>query len=73
MANTFRWTFYLDSRDNWRWKRKASANQGVAYSEGFANKSDCIENAKSFGYVVDEKSAVLSRDPFSDVRGPETE
>jgi uncharacterized protein YegP (UPF0339 family) len=73
MANTFRWTFYLDSHENWRWKRKASADQGVAYSEGFRNKIDCIDNARSFGYVADEKSATLSRDPFSDVRRPEPE
>lgn len=54
-------------RENWRWKRKASADQGVAYSEGFRNKIDCINNARSFGYVVDEKAAALSRDPFSDI------
>lgn len=73
MANSFRWTFYLDSHDNWRWKRKASASQGVTYSEGFRNKTDCIDNARSCGYVVDEKAAPLSGDPFSDVRRPETE
>jgi len=73
MANSFRWTFYLDSRGHWRWKRKASAIQGVAYSEGFENKLDCIENARSFGYVANETAAPLSNDPFSDVRRPDSE
>jgi len=71
MSNSFRWLFYLDSHGNWRWKRKASAAQSVAYSEGFENKVDCINNARSFGYVVNDEEAPLSNDPFSDVRRPE--
>ena len=73
MANTFRWKFYLDSQGQWRWKRQASAAQAVAYSEGFSDKADCINNARSFGYVVDEKTTPLSSDPFSDVRRPDSE
>ncbi|MDR3565964.1 MAG: hypothetical protein P4N59_31635 [Negativicutes bacterium] len=73
MAKTFRWKFYLDSRGQWRWKRAASTAQAVAYSEGFENKNDCINNARSCGYTVDEKLTPLSEDPFEDVRTPESE
>jgi uncharacterized protein YegP (UPF0339 family) len=73
MANTFRWKFYLDSHGQWRWKRKASVAQSVAYSEGFENKVDCIDNARRSGYVVNEEASPLSNDPFSDVRRPESE
>jgi uncharacterized protein YegP (UPF0339 family) len=73
MANTFRWKFYLDSRGQWRWKRKASSAQAVAYSEGFENKVDCIDNARRLGYVVNEEIAPLSNDPFADVRRPDPE
>ena len=59
MANTFRWSFYMDSRGNWRWKRKASAVQTVAYSEGFHNKIDCINNARRFGYAVNDEEIPL--------------
>lgn len=73
MANTLRWTFYLDSHGHWRWKRKASAAKTVAYSEGFQTKVNCIDNARRFGYVVTEEVTPLSSDPFSDVRRPEPE
>lgn len=71
MANTFRWSFYLDSRGHWRWRRKPSAAQAVAYSAGFSSKDDCINNARRFGYVVNDKASPLSSDPFSDVRRPD--
>jgi uncharacterized protein YegP (UPF0339 family) len=73
MAHTFRWKFYLDSHGQWRWKRKASSAQTVAYSEGFQNKVDCIDNAKRLGYVATEAATPLSNDPFADVRRPEEE
>jgi len=73
MANTFRWSFYLDSRGQWRWKRKASAAQAIAYSEAFQNKVDCIDNARRFGYVVNKEAIPLSNDPFLDVRRPDHE
>lgn len=73
MANTYRWKFYLDSRGQWRWKRKASSAQAVAYSVGYENKLDCIKNARSCGFVVNEEIMPLSNDPFADVRRPENE
>ncbi|MDR3590895.1 MAG: hypothetical protein P4N41_14680 [Negativicutes bacterium] len=73
MSNTFRWKFYLDSHGQWRWKRSASAAQAVAYSAGFENKGDCIDNARRSGYVINDESTPLSADPFADVRRPESE
>jgi len=73
MANSFRWTFFLDSQGHWRWKRKASTAQTLAYSEGFPNKADCINNARNYGYVANEVTPPLSNDPFSDVRRPDVD
>ncbi|MBP2651911.1 MAG: hypothetical protein H6Q74_2736 [Firmicutes bacterium] len=63
----------MDSHGNWRWKRQASASQAVAYSTSFENRTDCINNARSCGYIVSEAETPLSRDPFSEVRLPDPE
>jgi len=46
------WEFYKDNSDKWRWRRIASNGRNVgASSQGYVNKSDCIENAVRNGYV----------------------
>lgn len=46
------WEFYKDNEGQWRWRRKASNGRIVgASSQGYANKSDCIANAKRNGYI----------------------
>ncbi len=46
-----KWEFYKDSNDKWRWRRTASnGNITGASSQGYVNKSDCIENARRNGY-----------------------
>lgn len=45
-----RFKFYQDRRKEWRWKRYAPNNRTVgSSSEGYKNKSDCIDNAKRVG------------------------
>ena len=44
------WEIYKDAAGHWRWRRTASNGQIVgASSEGYVNKSDCIDNAKRHG------------------------
>ncbi len=46
------WEFYKDNEGQWRWRRTASNGRIVgASSQGYANKSDCIANAKRNGYI----------------------
>lgn len=46
-----KWEFYKDSQNLWRWRRTASNGRIVgASSQGYVNKSDCIENARRNGY-----------------------
>lgn len=46
-----KWEFYKDSLGEWRWRRIASNGRIVgASSQGYVNKSDCIENARRNGY-----------------------
>ncbi len=45
------WKFYLDANNKWRWQRKASNGEIVgASTQGYVNKSDCVENARRNGY-----------------------
>lgn len=45
------WEFYKDARDKWRWRRIAPNGRIVgAASEGYANKADCLGNARRNGY-----------------------
>jgi uncharacterized protein YegP (UPF0339 family) len=47
-----RWEFYRDSKGEWRWRRIAPNNRIVgSSSEGYKNKSDCIDNARRNGYT----------------------
>ena len=51
MSNQDKWEFYKDSAGKWRWRRIAGNGRIVgASSEGYVNKSDCIENARRNGY-----------------------
>lgn len=46
-----KWKFYKDTEGKWRWTRTAPNGKIVgASSQGYVNKSDCIENAKRNGY-----------------------
>ena len=45
------WDFYKDNEDKWRWRRTSSNGRIVgSSSQGYANKSDCVENARRHGY-----------------------
>ena len=42
--------FYQDARDKWRWRRVAKNGRIIgASSQGYVNKSACIENARLHG------------------------
>jgi len=44
------WEVYKDASNEWRWRRTASNGRIVgASSQGYANKSDCVANAKRNG------------------------
>jgi len=46
------WDFYVDSAGEWRWRRTASNGRIVgASSQGYKNRSDCVENARRNGYT----------------------
>jgi uncharacterized protein YegP (UPF0339 family) len=46
-----KWEFYQDSQSKWRWRRTSpNGNIVGASTEGYVNKSDCIDNAKRNGY-----------------------
>lgn len=46
-----KWEFYKDQANEWRWRRIANNGRIVgASSEGYINKTDCIENARRNGY-----------------------
>jgi len=46
-----KWEFYQDNSNLWRWRRTATNGNIVgASSQGYVNKSDCIENARRNGY-----------------------
>ncbi len=48
MSNGDRWEIYQSS--GWRWRRTArNGNIVGASTEGYANKSDCIANARRNG------------------------
>ena len=47
-----KWEFYLDGEKKWRWRRIASNGKIIgASTQGYANKSDCVENARKNGYT----------------------
>jgi uncharacterized protein YegP (UPF0339 family) len=46
-----KWEFYKDAAGQWRWRRTASNGNIVGASAGgYANKSDCVDNARRNGY-----------------------
>ncbi|UIP27749.1 DUF1508 domain-containing protein [Photobacterium sp. TLY01] len=46
------WEFYQDNSSLWRWRRTASNGRIVgASSQGYVNRSDCVDNAKRNGYA----------------------
>jgi uncharacterized protein YegP (UPF0339 family) len=47
-----KWEFYKDESDKWRWRRTASNGRIVAASsQGYVNRSDCVDNAQRSGYT----------------------
>lgn len=45
------WEFYQGNRDKWRWRRTAPNGRIVgASTQGYADKSDCVENAQRNGF-----------------------
>lgn len=47
-----KWEFYTDGAGEWRWRRIASNGRIVgASSQGYKNRSDCVENARRNGYT----------------------
>ena len=51
MATTEKWDFYTDNAGKWRWRRTAANGNIIgASTQGYANKSDCIDNARNHGY-----------------------
>lgn len=49
-GNGDRWEFYKDSSGEWRWRRQAANGLIIgAASEGYADKADCIADARSNG------------------------
>jgi uncharacterized protein YegP (UPF0339 family) len=46
-----KWEFYKDASESWRWRRTASNGNIVgASTQGYSNKSDCVDNARRNGY-----------------------
>ena len=46
-----KWEFYKDAADQWRWRRTSpNGNIVGASAGGYANKSDCTDNASRNGY-----------------------
>ena len=47
-----KWEFYQDTSGDWRWRRIAPNGRIVgSSSQGYANRSDCVENARRHGYI----------------------
>lgn len=45
------WKIYKDADGKWRWTCTAANGKIVgASTEGYANRGNCVDNAKRFGY-----------------------
>lgn len=52
MADKDKWEFYTDTAGNHRWRRTAPNGRVVgSSSQGYKNKSDCLDNARRNGYT----------------------
>ena len=46
------WEFYKDNQGEWRWRRTAPNGEIIgASTEGYKNRSDCVDNSKRNGYT----------------------
>lgn len=46
-----KWETYKDASNEWRWRRTSTNGRIVgASTQGYVNKSDCVENARRHGY-----------------------
>lgn len=51
LGNNDKWEIYQDNKKEWRWRRIASNGREVgASTEGYKNRSNCVDNAKRHGY-----------------------
>ena len=58
-----KWTLYNDKKNEWRWKRVASNGRIVgASTEGYKNRSDCIDNARRNGCTTEPSLISNSED-----------
>lgn len=52
MSSNDTWDFYKDASEKWRWTRTSSNGRIVgASSQGYANRSDCEDNARRNGWA----------------------
>jgi uncharacterized protein YegP (UPF0339 family) len=49
--NSGHWEFYQDSRGEWRWRHTVSGRIVAASTEGYHNRTECVNNARRHGYV----------------------
>jgi len=55
-SNGHKWEIYKDKAGEWRWRRTAANGNIVgASTEGYKNKSACIENARLSGMRCNPK------------------
>lgn len=53
-ANGDKWEIYEGADDDWRWRRTATNGKIVgASTQGYSNRSDCIDNARRNGMECD--------------------
>ena len=46
------WDIYKDNEGLWRWRRTAANGRIVgSSSQGYVNRTDCVENARRNGYT----------------------
>ena len=46
------WDIYKDNEGLWRWRRVAANGRiVVSSSQGYVNRTDCVENARRNGYT----------------------
>jgi uncharacterized protein YegP (UPF0339 family) len=66
MGDRDTWEIYKDRRDEWRWRRRALNGRIVgASTEGYKNRSACVDNAKRNGYNLNEPEAEdMSKPPM---------
>jgi len=44
------WYFYEDQNGKWRWHQYSQGRIVAASTQGYANRSECVDNARKHGY-----------------------